>query len=80
MGRLFNRDGAISSAPLEVPVSFYAAGSDGRAWRLSSQLEVIEVPAGHSDCLTSGAERLVDHLRQRIDALADATPPRKSAA
>ncbi|QHO71344.1 acyl-CoA synthetase [Bradyrhizobium sp. CCBAU 051011] len=67
-------------APLEVPVSFYAAGSDGRAWRLSSQLEVIEVPAGHSDCLTSGAERLVDHLRQRIDALADAAPPRKSAA
>ena len=58
-------------APLEVPVTFYAAGYDGRAWRLSSQLEVIEVPGGHSDCLTIGAELLVDHLRQRIDVLAD---------
>jgi thioesterase domain-containing protein/acyl carrier protein len=61
-------------APLEVPVSFYAAGSDGRAWRLSSQLEVIEVPGAHRDTLTSSAELLVDHLRQRIDLLADGTP------
>jgi len=58
-------------APLEVPVTFYAADYDGRAWRLSSQLEVIEVPGRHDGCLTIGAERLVDHLRQRIDALAD---------
>jgi amino acid adenylation domain-containing protein len=61
-------------APLDVPVSFYAAGSDGRAWRLSSQLEVIEMPGGHSDCLTSSAELLVDHLRQRIDRVADGAP------
>lgn len=58
-------------APLEVPVIFYAADYDGRAWRLSSQLEVIEVPGGHRHCLTIGAELLVDHLRQRIDVLAD---------
>jgi hypothetical protein len=62
-------------APLEVPVIFYAADNDGWAWRLSSQLEVIEVPGGHNDCLTSGAELLVDHLRQRIDVLADGAPP-----
>jgi thioesterase domain-containing protein len=62
-------------APLEVPVTFYAADYDGRAWRLSSQLEVIEVPGGHRDCLTIGAELLVDHLRQRIDVLADGAPP-----
>jgi oxalate---CoA ligase len=61
-------------APLEVPVSFYAASSDGRAWRLSSQLEVIELPGGHSDSLASAAELLVDHLRQRIDLLADGAP------
>jgi amino acid adenylation domain-containing protein len=58
-------------APLEAPVSFYAAGSNGRAWRLSSQLEVIEVPGEHSDTLASGADLLVDHLRQRIDLLTD---------
>jgi thioesterase domain-containing protein len=61
-------------APLEVPVTFYAAEHDGRAWRLSSQLEVIEMPGGHSDSLASGAELLVDHLRQRIDLLADGAP------
>ena len=62
-------------APLEVPVTFYAADHDGRAWRrLSSQLEVIQVPGGHRDCLTIGAELLVDHLRQRIDVLADGAP------
>jgi acyl-CoA synthetase (AMP-forming)/AMP-acid ligase II/thioesterase domain-containing protein len=62
-------------APLEVPVIFYAADYNGRAWRLSSQLEVIEMPGGHADCLTIGAERLVDHLRKRIDVLADGGPP-----
>jgi hypothetical protein len=62
-------------APLEVPVTFYAAGYDGRAWRLSSQLEVIEVLGGHTDCMTTGAKLLVDHLRQRIDVLADRAPP-----
>jgi thioesterase domain-containing protein len=61
-------------APLEVPVTFYAADYDGGAWRLSSQLEVVEVPGGHRDCLTIGAELLVDHLRQRIDVLADGAP------
>ena len=62
-------------APLEVPVAFYAAEHDGRAWRhLSSQLEVIQVPWGHDGCLTIGAEPLVDHLRQRIDVLADGAP------
>jgi oxalate---CoA ligase len=59
--------------PLEVPVAFYAAEHGGRAWRrLSSQLEVLEMPVGHNDCLNIGAELLVDHLRQRIDVLADA--------
>jgi oxalate---CoA ligase len=63
-------------APLEVPVAFYAADHDGRAWRhLSSQLEVIQVPGGHHGCLTIGAELLVEHLRQRIDVLADGAPP-----
>jgi hypothetical protein len=33
------------------------------------------VPGRHHDCLTIGAEPLVDHLRQRIDALADGAPP-----
>ena len=62
-------------APLEVPVAFYAAKHEGRAWRhLSSQLEVIEVPGGHDGCLTIGAEPLVGHLRQRIDLLADGAP------
>ncbi|WP_246738175.1 AMP-binding protein [Bradyrhizobium sp. CCBAU 051011] len=55
-------------APLEVPVAFYAAEHDGRAWRhLSSQLEVMQVPGGHHGCLTVGAELLVGHLRTRID-------------
>ena len=62
--------------PLDVPVTFYAAEHDGWAWRrLSSQLEVIQVPVGHNDCLTIGAELLVDHLRQRIDVLADDASP-----
>ncbi|MBR1224223.1 hypothetical protein JQ600_04800 [Bradyrhizobium sp. AUGA SZCCT0176] len=62
-------------APLEVPVAFYAAEHDGRAWRhLSSQLDVVEVPWGHHGCLTIGAEQLVGHLRQRIDALVDGWP------
>ncbi|SED14434.1 AMP-binding protein [Bradyrhizobium erythrophlei] len=57
-------------APLDVPVAFYAAEHDGRAWRhLTSQLEVIQVPGGHDGCLTVGAEVLIDHLRQRIDLL-----------
>jgi thioesterase domain-containing protein/acyl carrier protein len=62
-------------APLEVPVAFYAAEHEGRDWRhLCSQLEVVQVPWGHDGCLTIGAELLVDHLRQRIDALADRAP------
>ena len=61
-------------APLEAPVSFYTAGSNGRAWRLSSQLEVVEIPGEHSDILTSGADLLVDHLRQRIDLPTDGAP------
>ncbi|WP_247516043.1 AMP-binding protein [Bradyrhizobium sp. 190] len=61
--------------PLELPVTFYAADHDGRAWRhLSSQLEVVQVPGGHRGSLTIGAELLVDHLRQRIDVLADGAP------
>ncbi|MHC2318386.1 acyl-CoA synthetase (AMP-forming)/AMP-acid ligase II/thioesterase domain-containing protein/acyl carrier protein [Bradyrhizobium diazoefficiens] len=61
--------------PLDVPVTFYAADHEGRAWRaLSSQLEVIQVPGGHGECLTIGAERLVAHLRQRMDAVADGVP------
>ncbi len=56
-------------APLDVPVVFYSASHDGRAWRrLSGNLEVIEVPGGHDYCLTTGAELLVQHLRHRIDA------------
>jgi hypothetical protein len=35
---------------------------------LSDDLEVIEVPGGHDYCLTTGAELLVQHLRNRIDA------------
>ncbi|MGY8662068.1 AMP-binding protein [Bradyrhizobium sp. UFLA05-109] len=63
-------------APLEVPVTFCAADHDGRAWRrISSQLEVIRLPGGHRDCLITGAAPLVDHLRQRIDVLADDAPP-----
>lgn len=55
-------------APLDVPVVFYSASHDGRAWRrLSPDLEVIEVPGGHDYCLITGAELLVEHLRQRID-------------
>ncbi|MFC4174029.1 thioesterase domain-containing protein [Microvirga sp. GCM10011540] len=58
-------------APLDVPVIFYSAGHDGRAWRrLSSELEVIQLPGGHDYCLNVGAELLVNHLRQRIDCLA----------
>jgi len=65
-------------APLEVPVIFYAADQNGRAWRrLCSQLEVIQVPGGHRDCLTVGVELLVDHLRQRVDVLADRAPFRQ---
>ncbi|RDI57946.1 AMP-binding protein [Microvirga subterranea] len=59
-------------APLDVPVVFYSASHDGRAWRrLSGNLEVIEVPGGHDYCLTTGAELLVQHLRHRIDALSE---------
>lgn len=58
--------------PLNVPAVFYSAGHDGQAWRrLSPQLEVIQVPGSHLGCLTVGVEPLVDHLRHRIDALAD---------
>jgi len=64
-------------APLEAPVSFYAAGSNGRAWRLSSQLEVVELHGEHRDTLASGADLLVDHLRQRIDLLTDSASPSK---
>ena len=62
-------------APLELPVTFYAADYAGLAWRhLSSQLEVVQVPGGHRGSLTIGAELLGDHLRQRIDVLADGAP------
>ncbi|MBR0751501.1 AMP-binding protein [Bradyrhizobium jicamae] len=62
-------------APLEVPVVFYAAEHEGHGWRrLSSQLDVVQLPWGHHGCLTIGAECMVDHLRQRIDALADSAP------
>ena len=61
-------------APLDVPVAFYAAEHDGRAWRhLSSHLEVIQVSGRHHGCLNVGAELLVHHLRQRINGSADAT-------
>jgi hypothetical protein len=57
--------------PLDVPVTFYAAEHDGRASRrLSSRLEVVQVPGGHRDCLNIGAKLLVDHLRQSMAALA----------
>ena len=63
-------------APLDVPVTFYAAEHDGRAWQhLSSRLEVIHVPGGHGDCLNIGAELLVDHLQQRIDVLHGGASP-----
>jgi thioesterase domain-containing protein len=66
--------GRYVPAPLDVPVVFYAASHDGRAWRtLSRDLEVIEVPGGHDYCLTTGAEPLVAHLRQRIDTFSDGT-------
>jgi thioesterase domain-containing protein len=56
-------------APLSVPVIFFAAAHDGRAWRrLSPDLEVIEVPGGHTDCVRGHAEPLVEHLRQKIRA------------
>jgi acyl-CoA synthetase (AMP-forming)/AMP-acid ligase II/thioesterase domain-containing protein len=62
--------------PLDVPVTFYAAQHDGRAWRnLSSQLEVVRVPGGHHGCLTIGAELLVHHLRHKVDALTVGAPP-----
>jgi acyl-CoA synthetase (AMP-forming)/AMP-acid ligase II/thioesterase domain-containing protein len=58
-------------APFDVPVIFFSAGHDGRAWRrLSSQLEVVEMPVGHDYCLSTGAGVLVQHLRQRIDVVA----------
>lgn len=58
-------------APLDVPVVFYAAEHNGQGWRrLSSRLEVVQIPWGHHGCLTIGAERLVDHLRRRIDSSA----------
>lgn len=61
-------------APIGVPVVFYSASHDGRAWRrLSRDLEVIEIPGGHDYCLTTGAELLVQHLRQRIDTLSEGT-------
>jgi oxalate---CoA ligase len=63
-------------APLDVPVIFYSAGHDGRAWRrLSSRLEVIEMPVGHDHCLSSGAELLVSHLRGRISSLVGTMSP-----
>jgi oxalate---CoA ligase len=58
-------------APFDVPVIFFSAGHDGRAWRrLSSQLEVVEMPVGHDYCLSTGAAFLVKHLRQQIDSVA----------
>jgi acyl-CoA synthetase (AMP-forming)/AMP-acid ligase II/thioesterase domain-containing protein len=57
-------------APFDVPVIFFSAGHDGRAWRrLSSWIEVVEMPVGHDQCLSSGAELLVTQLRQRIDTI-----------
>ncbi|MFL5159674.1 MAG: AMP-binding protein, partial [Microvirga sp.] len=65
-------------APFDVPVIFFSAGHDGRAWRrLSSQLEVIEMSVGHDHCLSIGAEVLVKHLRQRIDSVAGGLIPQK---
>jgi len=49
--------------------------AQARAWRhLSSQLEVVQVHGGHGGCLTIGAELFVDHLRRRVDALAEYAP------
>lgn len=59
---------------LDVPVVFYAADYDGQAWRrISPRLEMVQVSGGHRDCLTTGADPLVDHLRQRLDRLTDGT-------
>jgi len=59
-----------SPAPLSVPVVFFAADHDGRAWRrLTSEVEVIDLPGGHLGCVTTNAAPLVEHLRQRIAAV-----------
>jgi len=64
--------------PYDVPVIFYSAGHDGRAWRrLSSRTEIVEMPVGHDHCLSRGAELLVKHLRQRIDIIAETVLPQK---
>jgi len=56
-------------ASLEVSAAFYSAEHEGRNWRhLCSS---VQVPWG---CMTVGAKLLVDHLGQRIDALADRVP------
>ncbi|WP_245273074.1 AMP-binding protein [Microvirga lotononidis] len=65
-------------APFDVPVVFFSAGHNGHAWRgLCPKLEVIEMPGGHNNCLTAGAEILVKHLRQRIDLIGRGMVPQK---
>ncbi len=64
--------------PVDVPVIFFSAGHDGRAWRrLSPRIEIVEMPVGHDHCLSSGAELLVKHLRLWIDAMAVNMLPQK---
>lgn len=65
------------SLPLEVPTVFYAAAHDGRAWRrISSNLEVVEIPGGHMGMLTTQAHVLVEHLQRRLSL----TTPRYQAS
>jgi len=59
--------GRYLPAPLDIPTTFYAAAHDGTAWRrLSSHLDVVEVPGGHIGCVTTHVDMLVERLQQQL--------------
>ncbi len=55
---------------IDVPIVYFSASYGGRPIsRLSPSVEIVNIPGGHTGCITSKVEVLAAHLRQRLDRL-----------
>ncbi|WP_460451727.1 AMP-binding protein [Alsobacter sp. SYSU BS001988] len=60
---------SYSPSRMDLPVIFYSADFDGAAWRsVSSTVTVVQVPGGHSGCVTTHVAELARHIAATIDA------------
>ena len=55
---------------VDVPIVYFSASYGGRpVSSLSPNVEIVNVPGGHTGCITAKVEVLARHLRQRLDRL-----------